>query len=267
MENQISREEEYASAKKHVKIGLITCVIGIAVTSLTYFMASAGGSYTIAYGAMIFGAYEGIKGLIQLLKLQKEDGNMQAFRKTLLSGIVALVAIVGISYGTYWYANKDYVEAVMEEQVYENSEFGFKVTIPAGMAKMEVVERAETDSTYQDVTISTFDNDVTYNLDAIKDILAGQDSISVNFLFSIMTADYNYDTYEMDEAEIVEVNGLNMIQYVGKSSVQGDYLVQYGFNFDDNIYHYALIISADAVKSTEEAIHMAKDYANRMTFF
>lgn len=269
MDNQISREEEYASAKKQVKIGLITCVIGIAVTSLTYFMASTGGKYTVAYGAVIYGAYEGIRGLIQLLKLQKEDGNMQAYKKTLVSGIVTLIAIASISCGTYWYANKDYVDAVKEEQVYENAEFGFKVTFPAGLAKMEVIESAETDSTYQDVEISAFDNEVSYNVAAIKDVLVGKDSISddefANLVFNIMTIDYSYDTYEMDDPEFVEVNELNMIQYVGKSSERGVYMVQYGFNLGYNIYHCDLFIYTDAVKSKEEAIQMAKDFTNRLT--
>ncbi|MEX2213931.1 MAG: hypothetical protein WD768_07375 [Phycisphaeraceae bacterium] len=56
-----------SGAMKHLIVGGIILAIGIAVTVGTYSAASAkGGSYTVAYGAIIFGAIELFVGLFQL---------------------------------------------------------------------------------------------------------------------------------------------------------------------------------------------------------
>lgn len=269
MEPEITREEAYASAKKHAKIGLISCIVGIAVTSLTYFSAAAGGTYTVLYGAIIWGAYEGIvKGLIPLLKLQKEDGNMHAFKNTLLAGIVTIVALVGVSLGAYWYANENYVDAIMEEQVFQSEVYGIKITIPEGMSEMEVTEYAETDSTYQYVTLETFDNKYSYSFEALKDIFAGKDTLDndemIDILFTSMTYDYDYDNFEMDDPEIVEVDGLNMIQFVGERLDKKAFMVQFGLINGNNIYRHDLFISEEAVKTKEEAIQKTKDFVNKV---
>jgi len=49
-------------AKRKMKRGALWCVGGIAVTLLTYTLATGGGSYIVAWGAIIFGAIEFFQG-------------------------------------------------------------------------------------------------------------------------------------------------------------------------------------------------------------
>jgi hypothetical protein len=59
-----------ADGGKNMIIGALWCVGGILVTAITYNMAandSHGGSYFVAYGAVIFGGIQFFKGLLQFL--------------------------------------------------------------------------------------------------------------------------------------------------------------------------------------------------------
>jgi hypothetical protein len=46
--------------------GGVVCAVGVLVTAATYTAASAGGHYVIAWGAIVFGAFQFLKGLVQL---------------------------------------------------------------------------------------------------------------------------------------------------------------------------------------------------------
>jgi len=51
---------------RNMAIGAIACLIGIAVTAGTYSAASSGGHYVVAWGAIVFGGFQFLKGLFQL---------------------------------------------------------------------------------------------------------------------------------------------------------------------------------------------------------
>jgi len=51
---------------RNMAVGAIVCLIGIAVTAGTYSAASSGGHYVVAWGAIVFGAFQFLKGLFQL---------------------------------------------------------------------------------------------------------------------------------------------------------------------------------------------------------
>lgn len=53
-------------AGKNMLFGAIWCIGGTLVTALTYQAASAGGHYIIAWGAIVFGAFQFLRGLVQL---------------------------------------------------------------------------------------------------------------------------------------------------------------------------------------------------------
>ncbi|HEX2618173.1 MAG TPA: hypothetical protein VHL57_11565 [Flavobacteriales bacterium] len=57
---QTEREQQ---ARKDMLIGGIILVIGIAVTVITHYNASGGGSYVVAWGAIIFGAIRFFSGM------------------------------------------------------------------------------------------------------------------------------------------------------------------------------------------------------------
>lgn len=51
-------------AKNDILYGTLWCGGGLLVTAITYFNASGGGRYYVTYGAIIYGGYQLIKGLI-----------------------------------------------------------------------------------------------------------------------------------------------------------------------------------------------------------
>ncbi len=55
------------AATRHMAIGGIICVIGIVVTVATYSAASSGGgTYVVAWGAIIYGGWQFLRGLMAL---------------------------------------------------------------------------------------------------------------------------------------------------------------------------------------------------------
>jgi len=55
-----------AAAEKRMIWGAIWCILGIAVTGITYVSAlSAGGSYIVAWGAIVFGGIQFFQGLAE----------------------------------------------------------------------------------------------------------------------------------------------------------------------------------------------------------
>jgi len=55
------------AATKNMLYGALWCIGGIIVTAVTYSSASGGGRYVIAWGAIIFGAIQFLRGLWQYL--------------------------------------------------------------------------------------------------------------------------------------------------------------------------------------------------------
>ena len=54
-----------AAARRNMLVGGLWCGGGIAVTAITYLNASGGGTYVVAWGAIIFGGFQFLKGLSQ----------------------------------------------------------------------------------------------------------------------------------------------------------------------------------------------------------
>ena len=66
LQNQYKQEKREAG-NKNMHYGALWCVGGLLVTILTYSAASDGGTYVVAWGAVIFGAIQFFKGLFQRL--------------------------------------------------------------------------------------------------------------------------------------------------------------------------------------------------------
>lgn len=67
LQNQYKQEKREAG-NKNMLYGALWCVGGLLVTILTYSAASDGGTYVVAWGAVIFGAIQFVQGLIQKLR-------------------------------------------------------------------------------------------------------------------------------------------------------------------------------------------------------
>ena len=57
-----------AAGKKEMLYGALWCIGGTAVTAVTYSLASKGGPFIIAFGAIIFGAIQFFRGLVQWIR-------------------------------------------------------------------------------------------------------------------------------------------------------------------------------------------------------
>ena len=67
------KQAKQSKANKNMLYGALWCVGGTVVTAATYSAASGGGKYVIAWGAIIFGAAQFIKGLVDYMSLKKYD--------------------------------------------------------------------------------------------------------------------------------------------------------------------------------------------------
>ena len=54
--------------RKNMLLGALWCLGGIVVTAITLGLASDGGRFVVAYGAIAFGGFQFIAGLIQFLR-------------------------------------------------------------------------------------------------------------------------------------------------------------------------------------------------------
>jgi len=61
-----TKDERRVAGRKHMIMGAVVCAIGITVTVASYSSAEeGGGSYVVAWGAIVFGAIQFFRGLIQ----------------------------------------------------------------------------------------------------------------------------------------------------------------------------------------------------------
>jgi hypothetical protein len=56
------------AAQRNMWVGGAWCAGGVAVTAYTYTAASGGGTYVVAWGAIIFGGWQFVRGLIAFLE-------------------------------------------------------------------------------------------------------------------------------------------------------------------------------------------------------
>ncbi len=56
-----------AAGRKNIVVGFAWCAVGIAVTVISHESASPGGRYVIAWGAVVFGAAQCLRGIGQVL--------------------------------------------------------------------------------------------------------------------------------------------------------------------------------------------------------
>jgi hypothetical protein len=68
-----------AAGLKSAGFGLLWCIGGIVVTALTYAAASGGGTFIVAWGAVLFGAIQAVRGLIHSTRRATQDQLIQAF--------------------------------------------------------------------------------------------------------------------------------------------------------------------------------------------
>jgi hypothetical protein len=63
-----TKNERRVAGRRHMIMGGVVCVVGIVITAWSYAVAEegGGGSYVIAWGAIVFGAIQFVRGLVQV---------------------------------------------------------------------------------------------------------------------------------------------------------------------------------------------------------
>lgn len=134
------------SARKDIIAGALWCIGGLAVTYLTYYFAKPGASYTVASGAIIYGGFQGLRGLWAYLSEVKSD--RKRFGKGLALGIFGILAVIGLGIGGWKFSHKDDFRPLSVEQELDYDAVGLHLTIPAGYEAIKTSVKEETDSTY-----------------------------------------------------------------------------------------------------------------------
>jgi hypothetical protein len=56
------------SGMRNILVGFGVCLVGTIITVATYNASGPGGTFVVAWGAIVFGGIQGIRGIVQLLK-------------------------------------------------------------------------------------------------------------------------------------------------------------------------------------------------------
>ena len=61
-----AKSEKRVAGRRHMIMGAFVCAVGITVTAVSYFGAAPGGTYLVAVGAILVGAIQCFRGLVQM---------------------------------------------------------------------------------------------------------------------------------------------------------------------------------------------------------
>lgn len=67
------KEARLKHAKDDMKYGAIWCIGGLIVTGVTYMLAENGGSYIVTWGAILWGGWQYLRGVIDKNNIEGED--------------------------------------------------------------------------------------------------------------------------------------------------------------------------------------------------
>lgn len=229
-----TEQNEARNSRRRMLSGLLWCVGGLAVTSASYWFADAGGKFSVFYGAVIYGIYDFLVGLVDWLRYLKNNGMTLAFRTWLAAGIVGIVVVAGLTYGSYRLINggmEEGEELLDSEQVCMLPQFDFKIKFPAGMTECERTFEAETDTTYMQYSVVSYNNEFAVCLAAQKNSL-GREVVGAEGLvdcFGPLDSLY-FDNGIIVPCRVVTLGGHPYLKTVGRTqSLEGCVVTLYDF--------------------------------------
>lgn len=161
-------DEELREARRAVRIGCAWLAGGILFSLLSYRFAEAGGNYYVATGAVLWGAFDALRGLWRLLVLFRRRGEHSRMLAT-IAAAVAVVALAGWLVPRAWRTvAEEGLDLVETEQAYAYAEVGLRVRIPAGYTAIQETAEPETDSTYATRYMWVTDGKLEMNVQAIE---------------------------------------------------------------------------------------------------
>lgn len=216
-------------ARKKILIGLVFCIAGIIITSLSYYYAESGSKYTILYGAVIYGLFDVIRGTYELLKAYKEDGDTKNFRNWLMIGIGSVCAVGLVSFGSYKLAHRGEVLLVEDTQTYTFEDAGLSYTFPANMVELTTDIVEETDSTFRIEHVSTYDEKDSQSLIVIYGNEFTEEEFEETF------SQPSEDEVLVKPFAWKEVNGMRYLKGICRDTVDNFTVAYYTFVHNGNI--------------------------------
>lgn len=220
-----SDAEEISKAKKDMWAGLLWCAGGLLVTYLSYYFASAGSKYIIATGAILYGAFQGIRGLVVYLKMMRRYQEPEKFRRALILGILCIAAVACLAIGGFRLTHKNRITLLNEPQVIADSTAGVSFVIPKGFAKAELsYPSEESDSTFQTADYSSLGQDQALGITLVSNAML---YLSVDY---ILTDSLNYDLHDTTALNLA----VNSVESYGNyfTSIDKDIYETDGLLFD-----------------------------------
>lgn len=217
-------QDETAQARRDMIYGLLWCVGGLAFSFISYYFTEAGGRYTIATGAIVWGAFQALRGFTNRLRQLRRMDDTAGFKRMLLIGLAAVLLVGGLSLMAYGLTHAPEDEYLAEEQIYDSPQLKLHVVIPEGFSEYESEMEPETDSTYAFAWMSAYNDDTAIRIDGIVDRLR-PDSVStveeISDYLNEMAAEFMTGGLLRD-AEPVEIGGQRMLKYIGRSDENPD---------------------------------------------
>ncbi len=231
---QNSEADEAHACRRRMLSGFLWCVGGLAVTSASYWFADAGGKFSVFYGAVLYGIYDFLLGLVGWLKFLKRNDMTIAFRTWLAVGIVGTLVVLGLTYGSYRLINGEMEEGeelLDREQVCMLPQFDFKIKFPAGMTECERTFEAETDTTYMQYSVVSYNNEIAVCLAAQKNSLGREVGGAEELVDCFGPLDSIYlDNGILVPSRVVTLGGRPYLKTVGRTqSLEGCVVALYDF--------------------------------------
>ena len=230
----VNQEDLLKKARRNIIAGLIWCIGGILVTYLTYYFAKPGASYTVAYGAIIYGAIQAVGGWGDYLGYTKKQEDNTKHRKVLLYGILGIIGVIILAIGGWKFSHKDDFKPLSKEQIVKYDPTGISFTIPSKYEKVKFYEQAETDSSYLYVKWSSVGENSMIIVEEIDGKIPASISIIDEYEEELFSSVSDYCTGNFIKGpSFVELEGKRFYKYIAPSTI-GDGFVSIVYNLIDD---------------------------------
>ncbi|WP_295990413.1 hypothetical protein [uncultured Alistipes sp.] len=231
--------EALCRARRDVRYGLLWCLGGLAVTLGSYWFAEEGGKYLMATGAIVWGAIQALRGVVNLLRLHYRRGERAAFRRTICTALAAAI-VGGVA---VWQAVKvtigEELRLVGHEQRIEIPALRLRMAVPAGYTEVEYETTPETDTTYALHRASAWNERRCITVEGIEGMLRADSVTCVDEMDDYLRAQAEefFDDGILGEPETVEIGGVRMMKHRGRVSRSPGYI----YVFYDLAHDFSLV--------------------------
>lgn len=218
--------EALCRARRDVRYGLLWCFGGLLFTLGSYCLAEEGGRYVVATGAVIWGAIQALRGLVNLLRLHYRRGERAALRRTLVGAAAAVLVAGALAWGAVRAASGEELRCVAREQTIDLPALRLRMAVPAGYTEVEYETTPETDTTYALHRASAWNEQRCISVEGIEGLLRADSVTCVDEMDDYLRAQAEefLDDGILGEPEMVEIGGVRMMKHRGRVSQSPGYI-------------------------------------------